>query len=140
MTTNKDQSVILVLNKMIQCCEKVRELLKSDKEYFAKNNFSTLTESNKNKMAILNQLNTLTNEFLEIKQTYVAEMNPADKTIVQTKLDYLKQEVLDCYKCISTNSSVVFTNLQQLKNVWDTVLAYKENNNNLYDGKGSVNK
>lgn len=135
------------IQEMLQCCRDIQLLLTEDKNIFSQQNLPSLEKSNQQKMELLTKIGALA-EYIKMQHlqniavdaTSGKEILPASSmsTEIQTLLSDLKAEIALCYKSIMTNSTIVFTNLQQLKEVWDKLLSYNASSDCLYDDKGII--
>lgn len=119
------------LQQMLECCRKMQELLKNDVELFGSNNLALIEESNTIKAELLSKLNSLA------AGTKINTDNIADES--SSLLAELRSEVMTCYKYITTNSNIVFYQMQQIKEIWDK-LATRKSENYTYDQNGNTVK
>jgi hypothetical protein len=139
MENNKDALILSSLNEMYNYCQEIHTLLKSDVDYFNKNSFELIAESNKKKTDIMTKLAVLTSH---LSMTYPDGLKQQiEKSTAQDEMtatiDRLNAEVKECNNFITTNSQIVFSNLQTLKDIWDGLAAAKKQNN-VYDQTGSI--
>jgi hypothetical protein len=149
MTHEIDNTVASLLVKMTEYCQQMQTLLKNDQEQFGKNDLSTITESNKQKTVLINQMNTLihkletakaqhpTNHLLSDIET--SENHPSNQQL-KTTISAFKQELSTCYQAVLTNNNIVSSNLQHLKNIWDKLIAAGSDQANVYDRSGNTTK
>ena len=138
-----DGALLASLRQMLDCCKEIQNLLQHDKEYFTENQLDKVNESNQKKAALLDKLNLLAVE-VNSKKQLTTLFNDAAQEVNQpqselrTLVSELKEEISNCYKYVVVNSGIVFANLQQLKNIWDKMLACKSSDTCVYDNKGSI--
>jgi len=140
-----DSALLTSLKEMLHCCKEIQLLLHKDKDCFSHHQLNLIDLSNQKKVELLNKLNILvndlhTNEKASDLWSKIAknhqEFIPVEDVELQQLMQELKSEILTCYKYIGVNSHIVFTNLQQLKEIWDKLLACKSND--IYDNKGGA--
>ncbi len=140
MLSHNDSSLQPLLKEMLQCCQDIQEILKNDKDYFIKNDLASIEKSNIKKKELLEKLNFLSvnmNSRDQSKDLFERVASAAQQEVTSLA-EKLKIEIAACYKSIIINSTIVFSNLQQLKEIWDKLASYNSNNNCVYDGKGGI--
>lgn len=134
MLNNSENALFSTLKKMVKHCQEMRQLLEDDKQYFTQRQLKLIQESNKKKADVITQLSVLANELnAQHPEGFAKKVEQQD---VLQVMDELKSEVTKCYKHIMVNSSIVFINLQQVKQIWDTLLASKPSQ--VYDRSGTA--
>ena len=143
-------SILSSFKEMIKCCQEIQTLLSNDLSHFSKNEYVSIEENNKKKFDLLNKLNSLAVEintrhadgspanFLEKLAQDPNYSTPTAQHEINHILQELKSEIEKCYKHVMTNSDVVFSNIQQLKYIWDQLLS--KSDNHVYDRIGNVAK
>ena len=147
MVSNKDGSLLALLKEMLKCCNDVQEALRNDKNFFVKNDIASIEKSNFKKTELLEKLNFLSSKinsqdsaktfFNKIEQE-VEKSAPEAQEELTSLAEKLKAEVTACYNCIMINSTIVFSNLQQIKGLWDKFASCNLSNNCVYDRKGAI--
>lgn len=127
-------SLMHLLKDMSIRCQDIRELLSLDKLYFSNNNLNGLEESNIKKVDAINQLSILAQE---LKSN--VDIDKLTSPELQNSVANLKSEIAACYDLIVTNNDIVFTNMQQLKEIWDRVVQ-QTSTDTVYDHTGSTQK
>lgn len=133
MLNNAENSLFLTLKQMVRRCQEMGQLLEDDKNHFTQNQFKLIQESNKKKADLITQLGVLANELNTHHPDGFAKK--VEHQEVHSVIEELKSEITKCYKQISLNSSIVFINLQQLKQIWDKLLESKPSE--LYNRSGN---
>lgn len=141
-----EATILSALKDMIVYCRNMQSLLVKDQDSFSHNDMTSLNESNEQKTNVIYKLSALVNEItmhaspnqhlLENLETQAMSFSPNARTEFFTLVDELKSEIAKCYKSMITNSHVVFSNLHQLKTVWDQLSTHKPNMECVYDHKG----
>ncbi len=135
MPNNMDSAFLSAIKEMLRCCKEIQLLLRNDKDYFSKNQLTHVDNSNQKKAELLHQLNSLTTQLSSDHQS-ASMWNKLQQT-QQDLLQELKTEILACYQYLMVNSGIVFANLQQLKDIWDKLLACKPKEP-IYDRNGVI--
>lgn len=144
MLSTSDNTLFLTLKQMVRCCQDIQALLEADKDHFIQNHLTLIEESNKKKSELIVKLDVLANELngrhpdglmKRIGQNKT-DLTSAGHDELASVVEELKAEVNKCYKYISINSNIVFTNLQQLKEMWDKIVVCKPGD--VYDHTGST--
>lgn len=142
-----DGALLSSVRQMLDCCREIQNLLQHDKEYFTENQLDKVNESNQRKAELLDKLNLLAVEVNSKKQLTslfndtlqdVNQPLSGTQSELRTLVGELREEISNCYKYVVINSGIVFANLQQLKNIWDRMLACKTDDTCVYDNKGSI--
>lgn len=120
MPENMD-SFLVNIKEMVNCCREIQLLLRKDKDFFSQNQIGLVDDSNQKKAELLNRLNNLTTEISSSSQA--TALWSKLKASQQNLLEELRTEVLACYQYLTINSGIVFANLNQLKNIWDKLVA-----------------
>jgi hypothetical protein len=121
-----------VLIDMRAHCKEIRALLEKDKNYFHENNFASLNESNTKKIDIINQLNEMA-AYLSRQKLLIENVTPLNPLVAD-----IKAEIAHCYNHIMINTSVVFANMQQLKEICDKLTSCKQGLETVYDKTGNT--
>lgn len=124
--------VVDSLKEMIQHCKNIQILLETDRNHFSNNDLKSLEESNVKKAELINQLNQLV--------TQVDTHEIKSKTDIDSIINQLKTEVNQCYKLLAVNNNIVFTNMQQLKEIWDKLAVQQRTAESIYDHNGCTVK
>ena len=153
MQTKMEENPLHVsLKKMVAQCQEMQKLLDHDIQSFSKNDLTTVAESNKRKTAIIGQLNAVMQEINFIRMKYDASSvnDIIEKVTLRTDtklreqmqgtLQTLKNELSKAYKSLLTNSNIVFTNMQQLKDIWDQLLLCSNEMSCVYDQSGNTKR
>lgn len=134
-----DAKLALALKEIIEYCRTLHHSLKDDVDYFTHDNFAALEVSNKKKSQLIVQLSSVIYELSKIYPSGLKEaitQLPSSHEIKQL-LVQLNDEVVQCNHYIASNSGVVLTNLNMLKEIWDKLMALKSENR-IYDKSGNV--
>ena len=127
----KGKQIITVLTRQ------EKQQLKKDKKNFSKNDLPAIEESNRRKSEVLQLLNTLAESISQPDQS-ASELGSESQQELNDLAKELKSEIAACYKYIATNSTVVFANLQQLKELRDKLSSNCSVAQGVYDDKGSI--
>lgn len=150
MPTNADDVLIASLKQMVNYCKEIQELLKNDTDHFSKAEISAIEESNHHKTHLLDNLSHLLNElsshtlkhksgnFLEAIEQAGANMNEAARSELKAHIQELKLHLAACYESLIINSKVIYTNIHQLKALWDKLLNCRSEINVVYDNRGAT--
>lgn len=148
MLTNSDHILLASLKQMVKYCKEIKELLKNDSEHFSKAEISAIEESNQHKSFLLERFSHLLNELsshtlknnagnlLEALEQAAADLDNKSQREFNLYLDELKTHLADCYESLIINSKVVYTNINQLKALWDKLLCCRSEINLVYDNRG----
>lgn len=142
--------LVLSLKQMTKCCLEMKALLDNDKNHFSDNAVNHLSESNHQKILLLEQLTTLINElnskftpasssnFLESIEKYADNFDARVRLEVTAAITELKNEIQVAYQYLATNSKIIFTNIKHLHNVWGKLSACRSEIECVYDHKGNT--
>lgn len=136
-------SVLASLQEMLVFCQKIHDLLKLDGDYFAKDDFRQIEESNAKKMELLTELNEIVTKLSTIYPKGIIEQIKTqcaahpEQSELRMIAEQLHAEIKNCNKYIAINSSMVFNNLQMLKEIWDKLVMLKSENAT-YDLSGKI--
>lgn len=126
----------VLAQEMLQLCQAMQALLEQDATYFVHNQLPDIEASNQKKLHLIEQLNNL---LKQLQMHYPQSMLQENVLLPSSVAAALKAEVNKCYKHITLNSELIFTNLNLLKEVWDGLLAAR-NESHVYERAGQVNK
>lgn len=132
MLSNSMDEMAPSLKKMIDYCHEINDLLRLDITYFSEDNLTSIENNNKKKSELLNELNALA--------LSLHNCNLESRPELVDSLSQLKVEITHCFRSMVINNNIVNANLNQLKEIWDKLLAHKEASSNLYDKHGSTSK
>lgn len=133
MLRDQDNSLFLSLKQMVRCCQEMHQLMENDRSNFERNRLDLIDESNQQKNILISKLSVLVEELNSrypdgLIKNYIQNANnltSAAQHEILNVIDELKSEITKCYKYITINSNIVFFNLQQIKEIWDKLLACK---------------
>jgi hypothetical protein len=137
--------VIVTLKQMIKLCNEVQELLLNDKNRFSQNKLEDMAESNLAKTKLLENLNLLTHELQsstsrtnnnQLFEGLLKHKEFATHPEICTLSKELSHAVAKCYQELLINSKIIYTNLCQYKQLWNTLLGSK-NTDLVYENKGN---
>lgn len=143
MTDDSYTGLILALKGMIGCCEEMYALLEQDVVLFKSEKFTDIDLSNKKKGDVLLKLSIFINEINQLYPSGLSKtLNDQLKDLpegheVKQLFHTLQQCIMDCNQYINSNSSVVLTNLNMLREIWEKLVAIKSQNN-VYDKSGNI--
>ncbi|MEO8400443.1 MAG: hypothetical protein ABI597_01435 [Gammaproteobacteria bacterium] len=144
MTNSTDHPQLSSLTQILKHCQSIRDLLQDDQKHFSTNKLNSLETNNLKKAELLNKLNNLLNDMQVYSATYGQQSTANSAATLQASsqkiMAELKAEIAVCYKYIVTNSHVIVANLQQLKEIWDKLSAFKSGSDCVYDKNGSITK
>ncbi len=126
-----------------QTCGAIQALLEADQTHFSNNKMDALGESNKEKTQLLDNLSIAVSELRTHLQTrYPGQtLDTIDNSpAFMEKVATLKMELQDCYQALAINNHIVYANLNQLKNIWDKILASQKSTDCIYDQAGILSK
>jgi flagellar biosynthesis/type III secretory pathway chaperone len=151
MSLRTDQTLAASLKQMLEYCHAMQTYLKSDQEYFSKNDLEKINNSNNEKAQLISRMSVTAQELKAIMapkdssisimaalEVYAAKPDTSEKREIQTLVRQLKPEIDKCYQSLLINSKVVNSNLSFLKNIWDRLLSLTSDGNTLYDHKGTT--
>ncbi len=133
------------LKEMLNDCKQVYVLLKNDGSFFSKNEFDSIENSNIQKMAFIGNLTNALNKLQTtyptgfLKKIKESTSNSPVENEIRELSDQLHKEIVNCYKYIEVNSSIIYTNLKMLKDIWDKVIKL-QSDTNVYDVSGNIVK
>ena len=143
MSNESQMLLISTLKEMLNCCQKIHGLLKNDGHLFTNDQFESINNSNKMKIEWITKLSNLVSELTTahpqgfMEQVKQSKDNSSETSELRLLANQLNNEVMHCYQYIRINSSVLSTNLQMLKNVWDKLIMLKSEDK-LYDVSGHI--
>jgi len=156
MSMQSDQTLVVSLKQMVQYCHSIQQSLELDQEYFRKNDMARISKSTEDKAQLIERMTNLTNDLksdlkymgpanksgdiLAALENYSARPDTREKREINTLVRELKSVIEKCHQYLLTNSKVVYTNMSNLKNTWDKLLACQSDSNCLYDHKGNTGK
>lgn len=144
--TNKN--FLSTLKEIVSCCHDLHGELDGDKARFAENNLLQLNESNAKKEQLLNHVHDLITHlnfnmsisFLDNIEQHAAKLEVKEKYVALNMGEELKEIIGKCYQALTTNSAIVYSGMQDMKNLWDNLLENKQKADLLYNQKGSISK
>lgn len=151
MQTSWDDVIVFSLRNMLNCCREIRDLLLKDQRNFVRPDLSAIeaiVESNKKKTELLNKLDLLAaninqreldtqpSRFLEKLEQDMQSLDQRRREEIRTIVKDLRIELKACDNSIAKNMDMILANLNQFKSIWDTLLAYKSQNDCTYDRMG----
>lgn len=138
MPDEMDILILSIFKQMIHYSQEIFLLLKKDVDFFDKNQFSALADSNQKKTELTAKLSALAEKLMSTCPNGLGNYieHSSAKNEINVLADQLNNLVKDCNKYISANSDLVFVNLQILKDVWDKLSAKSQNN--IYDEAGKI--
>lgn len=128
------------LKQLVKYCQELQHLLQLDTDYFATHDLPQIEEANKNKITVIEQMNSLlqTLPSHELKSILSTAAIPHEKNTLQNTLNELKLEIQKCYQSMAVNNQIIYANIKNLKNVWDQILACQKTSNGVYDETGKI--
>lgn len=147
-------SLLSSIKQMILYCRDIQVLLDSDTVHFSKDAIKDITDSNEKKAMLIekltylvNEINSIptpqfshTNHFLEKIDKIAEHFDGVSRKAVEQAVTELKAEVAKAYQSLVTNSTIVSTNMVQIKTVWDKLLAFRSEIEYVYDQNGNPGK
>ncbi|VVC77085.1 hypothetical protein AQUSIP_24120 [Aquicella siphonis] len=154
MLNKSAASLLSSLKQMILYCRDIQLLLDSDVAHFSNNAVQDIAISNDRKALLIEKLTHLVNEinsisapqfanthtFLEKIEKHAERLDSAARKAVEQATTELKAEIAKAYQSIATNSTIVSTNMLQVKLVWDKLLAFRSEIEYVYDQNGNPGK
>ena len=137
-------SLTVSLKQMLELCQRIQTLLRDDRERFRKNDLPAIEESNKVKTELIGHLTAMINDSNDEIARYSTRLalddHLLDKNEVELKyvIKELKAEASKCYEQIFVNSEVVFSNMQLLKNIWEEIIANRDDDSSVYDSGAEI--
>lgn len=115
---------------MVHFFREINHLLLQDIIYLSKDDLGLIHSNNRKKSALLNELKSLA---LSLKN-YNLGTHPE---LIEVLSD-LKIEITRCFKSIVINNNIINVNLDQLREILDTLLTNNESSSHLYDMQGGT--
>ena len=142
MQMDAHAALVSILERMIDHCQEMHQLLKNDKSHFEKDELSAIEKSNEMKMAVLGKLSDLVHEISTrypegLVKTIKQHISGPHQTEIHALLDELNNEIQGCYKYMAMNNQVLYSNLSMLKEIWDKLIEIKAEQDT-YDQKGRM--
>lgn len=141
MITMASSALAASLRTMIDYCRQISSLLENDSEYFIKNNLNAIENSNAQKMAFMDKLAELTTQIHascpQGLSTAISEQDVSSQQELTALIEQLRTEIFNCHKHLEVNGSMVFANLQMLKDIWDKLIASKSDDQ-VYNLSGNI--
>lgn len=150
MLNKSGKALVSSLKQMTKYCRDIQELLDADKAHFSKNALSNISDSNNSKAIILEKLTALINEinansehnqsgnFLDSIEKNADGYDRPTKSEITSAINELKSEIAIAYQSLATNSKIIFSNIQQLHNIWEKLSVCRSQIECVYDHKGST--
>jgi hypothetical protein len=140
------------MNLLLNYFQELEGVLSSDQVSFAANDTQQVELNNARKTTLLEKISEITQlvsnsqtsqptqSFMQQVELALSQMDQASQHEISKVLIEIKATMAECEKRIATNSNIVYSTLNHIKNIWDDLLTSKPGMECVYDSKGQTKK